>query len=108
MKTIEEKAREFAEKRYGHYRNSHQVRYMSVYDSIIIAEDACKQGLKDFLKLPLIEKLTDLEKEQIRKEWANAHNNVFWHIKPYLRGRFMVLQDIFGSDFFKKEVTNDN
>ena len=66
-----------------------------------LAYNAYLRSAENFMELPLSERLTEEEKEKIRKEWTDAHAPG-WYAKPYLRGRFRVLQDIFGRDFFQK------
>ena len=59
--------------------------------------------------------LTKEQREAIRKAYNNAkrteivscgyphlHKRTPWLTSPYLRGRFRMLQDIFGKNFFEK------
>jgi hypothetical protein len=52
---------------------------------------------------PIINPLTlsEVQREAIRAEWEAAKKPE-WYWKPYLRGRFRMLQDLFGRDFFEK------
>lgn len=106
MATIKERAKDFAEKNYWCEKRAIG-KYIAAPDSFIIAMYAYECDQKDFLKLPLSERLTEEEKDKIRKEWNDARK-IGWYMRPYSRGRFRMLQDIFGTDFFQKEVTNDN
>ncbi len=62
--------------------------------------------------------LTEEQREAIKREYNDAkgevivgggkdgthfrHKVIPWLTSPYLRGRFRMLQDIFGKDFFEK------
>ena len=64
--------------------------------------DCFVSGAEAFMQLPLGQRLTDEEKERMRKEYANPYpNDIDCGVENILiQG---VLERIFGSDFFKEE-----
>lgn len=103
-KTIEEAAREYAEAMcpigdycggvYDEQRNS---------DLPIYTDDA-KSVLEWFFTKPLSQRLTDEERERVRKEYKKAYSESFEPTncleRQYARGRYQVLREIFGKELF--------
>lgn len=65
-------------------------------------EQAVRYGVELFQSQPLADRLTDEEKERVRKEYANTYpNDIDCGVENMLiQG---VLERIFGADFFKEE-----
>lgn len=69
-------------------------------------EDGFKAGANYVYELPLSDRMTAEEKERVRKEYWRAYSESFSPTscldRQYARGRYQVLREIFGSDFFKE------
>lgn len=90
--TIEEAARE--------YDSNASITSENFYSEAI--SDAFESGAEYIMSLPLASRLTEAEKERVRKEYANTYpNDIDCGIENMLiQG---VLERIFGADFFKEE-----
>lgn len=68
--------------------------------------DAFKAGAAHLMSLPLAFRMAAEEKERVRKEYRRAYSESFSPTscldRQYARGRYQVLREIFGSDFFKE------
>lgn len=92
-KTIEEAAREASVAYCSKYADSAQP-YEVAYTEFM-------HGANHIMALPLRDRLTEAEKEMVRKEYANTHpNDIDCGVENMLiQG---VLERIFGADFFKE------
>lgn len=93
-KTIEEAAREYAA--------NVNVTSENFYTDDI--PDAFTAGATHVLSLPLSQRLTDEERERVRKEYKKAYSESFEPTncldRQYARGRYQVLREIFGKELF--------
>lgn len=106
-KTIEEAAKSFANREYEIGQVDWDALYKGYY-----------HGIKDFLAKPLRDRLTEAEKERVRKMYkeavegkcelekmqpqnTHAKNSIAMKIGVNM-GRILALESIFGSDFFKE------
>ena len=71
-------------------------------------EDGFKDGASHVMSLPLSSRLTDEEKERVRRIYEadkrlceEAKDSVFRWSEIY-KGRYKLLESIFGADFFKE------
>lgn len=68
--------------------------------------DCVEYTIKSIFSQPLASRLTAEEKERIRREYSTAYSESFGHTtcldRQYARGRYQVLREIFGADFFKE------
>lgn len=99
-KTIEEVAIEFAEQNY--FREDDRYSFRENTDrSIEASAYAFEEGAGYIFSLPLRNRLTEAEKERVRKEYANTYpNDIDCGVENILiQG---VLERIFGADFFKE------
>lgn len=66
----------------------------------------CSDFANEFFAQPLASRLTAEEKDRVRKEYWRAYSESFSPTscldRQYARGRYQVLREIFGSDFFKE------
>lgn len=69
---------------------------------------ACKWLINYVLSLPLTERLTEEEKEQMRFTHKAANKFMVSANNPYMaevfKGQKCLLESIFGADFFKEET----
>lgn len=102
MSGIEELAKEYAEGIVDglsfHHSSPREVGQM--------VEDAYMDGANTLMSFPLTDRLTAEEKEQIRfahkaaKTFAERTNPMSAEV---FKGQYLLLESIFGSDFFKEE-----
>ena len=94
-KTIEEAAREFME--------TAPIEAVSPYYEEDMIE-MFRGGTAHVLSLPLSQRLTDEERERVRKEYKKAYSESFEPTncldRQYARGRYQVLREIFGKELF--------
>lgn len=102
LTATEERARTYADDTEKVIKECYDVSDEDAQFSAELAYNAYKRGIEDFMGLPLTERLTEEEKEKIKKEWTDARKPG-WYARPYSRGRFRMLQDIFGVEFFIKK-----
>ena len=101
-KTIEEAAREYAnENKWYPGETSYESDIIAMEDSFA---DAFKAGAAHVLSLPLSQRLTDEERERVRKMYKKAYSESFEPTtcldRQYARGRYQVLREIFGKELF--------
>lgn len=100
MKTIEEKAKVYAESvQKGYFPNQ------CIPNDVIANEAriAYIQGAKDLLLLPLAERLTEEENKKIRKLFEEA--NEYMKLNKCAisqQAQIVTLYRVFGTDFFKE------
>ncbi len=94
-KTIEEAANEYA----ANWEAKHNIHNPELYGLIV---DAYKASAERMMSLPLASRLTDEEKERVRKIYYDAERGeVNGHYDVY-PDPCEVMRVIFGSDFFKE------
>lgn len=97
-KTIEEAANEYA----ANWEAKHRIHNPELYGLIV---DAYKASAERIMSLPLSSRLTAEEKEQIRfahkmaKDFAERVNPMSAEV---FKAQYMLLESIFGTDFFKE------
>lgn len=100
-KTIEEAANEYA----ANWAAKHNIHNPELYDLIV---DAYKASAERIMSLPLAQRLTAEEKERVRRIhmeykrlYAKHKDSVFRWAEVY-KGKYELLESIFGADFFKE------
>lgn len=78
-----------------------------LHEDNTIAYHHAKDVLTWLFDRPLADRLTEEEKERIRREYRKSYSLSFEQStcldRQYARGRCSVLREIFGSEFFKEE-----
>ena len=99
-KTIEEAAKQFTDELFAGDD-------LTDFDTQTEKNDAyvmCMAFGNHLMSLPLSERLTDEERERVRKEYKKAYSESFEPTncldRQYARGRYQVLREIFGKEFF--------
>lgn len=94
-KTIEEAANEYA----ANWEAKHNIHNPELYDLIV---DSYKASAERIMTLPLAQRLTAEEKERVRTKYNAAKIGATEFDSPECADLMDMLEDIFGSDFFKE------
>lgn len=94
-KTIEEAANEYA----ANWEVKHNIHNPELYGLIV---EAYKASAEHIMSLPLAQRLTPEEKERVRTKYNAAKIGATEFDGPECAYMVDLLEDIFGSDFFKE------